>query len=98
MGIEKMMPRNDASRDQVSRWRFLFHRLSVAFRGRAVHMIHDRLKNNSAALLASAVGAVPLIGLCFMLAVFNSAGQIGSLRVRADRASGWWCDAPEVYR
>jgi type VII secretion protein EccB len=82
------MPLNYASWEQVSGWRFLSHRLSVAVGRRTVRLIHDPSKNNSAALLVSAVIAVLIIGLCFVLGFFNRAGQIGNSRVLADRATG----------
>jgi type VII secretion system ESX-1 transmembrane protein EccB len=92
-----MMPRNYALQEKVSRWLFSFHRLPVTVRGRVMQIIHDRSKNTSAALLALAVSAVPIFGLCFMLAVFNSAGQIGGSQVLDDQATGRWYDAPEGY-
>jgi Type VII secretion system ESX-1, transport TM domain B len=50
---------------------------------------HSRsVETDSAALLVSAVIAMLVVGLCFVLAFFNPAGQIGSSRVLADRASG----------
>jgi type VII secretion protein EccB len=82
------MPLNYASLEQVSGWRFLFHRLSVAVGRRTVRLIHDPSKNNSAALAVSAVVAVLIVGLSFVLGFFNPAGQIGGARVLADRASG----------
>jgi type VII secretion protein EccB len=82
------MPLNYASWEQVSGWRFLFHRLSVAVGRRTVRLIHDPSKNNSAALLVSAVIAVLVVGLSFVLGFFNPVGQIGTSRVLADRASG----------
>ena len=53
-----------------------------------MRLIHDPSKNNSAALLVSAVIAVLVVGLCFVMGFFNRAGQIGSSRVLADRISG----------
>lgn len=82
------MPLNYASWEQVSGWRFLSHRLSVAVGRRTVRLIHDPSKNNSAALLVSAVIAVLIVGLCFVLGFFNRTGQIGGSRVLADRTSG----------
>jgi type VII secretion protein EccB len=82
------MPLNYASWEQVSGWRFLSHRLSVAVGRRTVRLIHDPSKNNSAALLVSGVIAVLIVGLCFVVAFFNRAGQIGGSRLLADRASG----------
>jgi hypothetical protein len=49
-------------------------------------------------LPVSAVVAVLNIGLCFMQATFNAAGQIGSTRVLADRAIGKLRDTWEGYR
>jgi type VII secretion protein EccB len=82
------MPLNYASWEQVSGWRFLLHRLSVAVGRRTVRLIHDPSKNNSAALMVSAVVAVLAVGLSFVIGFFNPAGQIGDSRVLADRASG----------
>lgn len=82
------MPLNYASWEQVSGWRFLSHRLSVAVGRRTVRLIHDPSKNNSAALLVSAVIAVLIVGLCFVVGFFNRAGQIGGSRLLADRVSG----------
>ncbi|WP_254848369.1 type VII secretion protein EccB [Mycobacterium sp. SP-6446] len=79
---------NYASWEQVSGWRFLFHRLSVAVGRRTVRLIHDPSKNYSAALLVSAVIAVLIVGLCLVTGFFNRTGQIGTSRVLADRASG----------
>jgi type VII secretion protein EccB len=82
------MPLNYASWEQVSGWRFLSHRLSVAVGRRTVRLIHDPSKNNAAALSVSAVIAVLIVGLCFVVGFFNRAGQIGGSRLLADRASG----------
>lgn len=82
------MPLNYASWEQVSGWRFLSHRLSVAVGRRTVRLIHDPSKNNSAALSVSAVIAVLVVGLCFVVGFFNRTGQIGTSRVLADRSSG----------
>jgi hypothetical protein len=92
------MPLNYASWEQVSGWRFLFHRLSVAVGRRTVRLIHDPSKNNSAALLVSAVVAFLVVGLSFVMGFFSPAGQIGGQRVLADRASGGLYDAPEGCR
>lgn len=45
----------------------------------------------------SAVIALLIVELCFMLAFFNPAAQIGSSRLLADRASSGLYDAPEGY-
>jgi type VII secretion protein EccB len=82
------MPLNYASWEQVSGWRFLLHRLSVAVGRRTVRLVHDPSRNNSAALLVSAVVAVLVVGLSFVLAFFKPVGQIGSSRLLADRANG----------
>jgi type VII secretion protein EccB len=82
------MPLNYASWEQVSGWRFLSHRLSVAVGRRTVRLIHDPSKNNAAALAVSAVVAVLIVGLCFVMGFFNGTGQIGSSRVLGDRVSG----------
>ncbi|MBO0880769.1 MAG: type VII secretion protein EccB [Mycobacterium sp.] len=54
--------------------------------------------NYSAALLVSAVGAVLIVGLCFMQAVFHPTGQVGRARVLAGRASCRPYEVPEDYR
>lgn len=92
------MQRNYSSREQVSGWQFLFHRLAVAVDRRIVRLVHDLPKNNPAAQLASAVVAALIVGLCFMLAVFNPTGQVGGSRMLADEASGGWYDAAEGCR
>jgi hypothetical protein len=96
--MARNMRRKCDSWEQVSGWRCLFHRLSVAVGRRTVQLIHDPSTDNSAALLVSAVGAVLVVGLCFMQAIFNPAGQIGSSRVLADRADGRPYEVPEGYR
>jgi hypothetical protein len=94
-----VMPWNYSSREQVSGWRYLFYpRLWVAVGRRSVRFDHDLPKNNPAAQLALAVVAALIRGLCFMLAVFNPAGQVGGSRVLADEASGGLYDAAEGYR
>lgn len=96
-GIGNVVPWNYSSREQVWEWRCLFYRLPVAVGRRTVRLIPDTSGgNHSAALPVSAV--VLNIGLCFIQAAFNAAGQIGSARVLADRASGKLCDIPEGYR
>jgi hypothetical protein len=92
------MPSNYASRERVSRWRCLFHRLSVAAGRRTLWLICDPSKSNSATLPVSAVIAVPIIGLCIVPAFFNPVGQIDGSRVLADRASGGLYDAPRGCR
>lgn len=82
------MPLNYASWEQVSGWRFLGHRLSVAVGRRTVRLIHDPSKNNSAALLVSAVIGVLIVGLSFVMGFFSPAGRIGTSKMLADRASG----------
>lgn len=82
------MPLNYASLEQVSGWRFLWHRLSVAVGRRNVRLIHDPSKNASAAYMVGVVVAVLVIGLCFILAWLRPVGQVGNSRVLADRASG----------
>jgi type VII secretion protein EccB len=79
---------NYASLEQVSGWRFLWHRLSVAIGRRNVRLVHDPSKNSSAALLVGCVVAVIVVGLSFILAFFKPVGQIGTSRVLADRDSG----------
>jgi type VII secretion system ESX-1 transmembrane protein EccB len=90
--------RKCASLERVSGWRCRSQRLSVPVGRRTVQRIHDPSKSNSAALPVSAVIAVLSVGLCLMLAVFNPAGQVGSLRVLADQASGGLHDTPEGCR
>lgn len=82
------MPLNYSSWEQVSGWRFLLHRLSVAVGRRTVRLVHDPSKNNSAALLVSAVVGILVVGLAFVMAFLKPVGQIGSSRLLADRASG----------
>lgn len=82
------MPLNYASWEQVSGWRYLLHRLSVAVGRRSVRLVHDPSKNNTAALLVSAVVAVLVVGLSFVMAFLKPAGQVGESRVLADRANG----------
>jgi hypothetical protein len=93
-----VMPLNYASWKRVSGWRWSLRRRSVAVGRRTVRLIHDLSANSSAALLVSAVVAVPIVGLCFMQAVFNPAGQVGSSWVLADRADYRPYDVPEDDR
>jgi hypothetical protein len=95
--MENAMPCNYASSEQVSGWRFLFHRRSVVG-WRTAGLIHDPSRNSSAALLEFGAIAALIVGLCLILAAFNPAGQIDSSRVLADRASRGLDEAPEVYR
>jgi type VII secretion protein EccB len=82
------MPLNYSSWEQVSGWRFLLHRLSVAVGRRSVRLVHDPSKNNTAALLVSAVVALLIVGLAFVMAFLKPVGQVGTDRVLADRANG----------
>lgn len=82
------MPLNYASREQVSGYRFLVHRLSVAVSRRSVRLIHDPSGAMSAALLVSVVVAVLILVGSFILAFFKPAGQIGGASILADRATG----------
>ena len=59
------MPLNYASWEQVSGWRFLLHRLSVGVGRFTVRLVHDPSKNESAALLVSAVVGGLLVGLAY---------------------------------
>jgi hypothetical protein len=98
-GIGNVVPWNYSTREQVWEWRCSFYRLSAAGGRRTVRLILDASGGNqSAALPVSAAVTVLNIGLCFMQAAFNAAGQIGSTRVLADQASGKLCDIPEGYR
>ena len=82
------MPLNYASWEQVSGWRFLLHRLAVAVGRRTVRLVHDPSRNNTAALLVSAVVALLVVGLSFVLAFLKPVGQVGQDRLLADRANG----------
>ena len=82
------MPLNYASWEQVSGWRFLLHRLAVAVGRRTVRLVHDPSKNNTAALLVSAVVALLIVGLSFVLAFLKPVGQVGQNRLLGDRATG----------
>jgi hypothetical protein len=96
-GIGDVVPSNYSSREQAWEWRWLFYRVSVARGRRTVGLSPDTSGgNDSAALPVSA--AILNIGLCFIQAAFNAAGQIDSTRVLADRTSGKLCDIPEGYR
>jgi hypothetical protein len=95
--IQNVVPWNYSSREQAWEWQCLFYRLSVARGRRTVGLIPDPSgDNDSAALPVSAV--VLNIGLCFIQAALNVAGQIDSTRVLADRANGKLCDIPEGCR
>jgi hypothetical protein len=98
-GIGNVVQWNYSSLEQAWEWRCLFYRLSVARGRRTVGLSPDTSGgNDSAALPLSALVAVLNIGLCFIQAAFNAAGQIDSTRVLADRASGKLCDIPEGCR
>lgn len=77
-----------ASLEQVSAWRFLSHRVSVAIGRRNVRLVHDPSKNASASLLVGVVVAVLAVGICFIIAWIKPQGQVGTARIVADRASG----------
>ena len=55
---------------------------------RSVRLVHDPSKNNTAALLVSAVVAVLIVGLGFVMAFIKPVGQVGTDRLLADRANG----------
>ena len=74
----RLMPLNYASLEQVSGWRFLSHRVSVAIGRRNVRLIHDPSKNAGASLMVGVVIAVLGIGLGFILAFFKPMGQAGN--------------------
>ncbi len=82
------MPLNYASMEQVSGWRFLWHRLSVAVGRWNVRLIHDPSKNSQAAYLVGFVAAAIALGLCFLLAWIRPVGQIGTSTILIDRATG----------
>jgi type VII secretion protein EccB len=82
------VPLNYASREQVSGYRFLVHRLSVAVGKRSVRLIHDPSGAVSAALLVSVVVSALILVGSFVLAYFKPAGQIGTEMIVADRATG----------
>jgi type VII secretion protein EccB len=77
-----------ASLEQVSAWRFLSHRVSVAIGRRNVRLVHDPSKNASASLLVGIVVSVLIVGICFIIAWIKPQGQVGTSRIVADRASG----------
>lgn len=66
-----------ASGEQMPGWRRVFHGRSAAAGRHSVRPNGELPDNNSAVLPASAASAIPLLGLCFKLAVFNAS--------RADR-------------
>ncbi len=82
------MPLNYSSMEQVSGWRFLRHRQAVAIARHSVRLVHDPSRNATASLLVGAVAAVLIIGVCFVIAFFRPAGQVGQSRILADRATG----------
>jgi type VII secretion protein EccB len=82
------MPLNYTSLEQVSGWRFLRHRLSVAIARHSARLVHDPSRNATASLLVGAVASVLVIGVCFVIAFFKPNGQIGQASIVADRASG----------
>lgn len=82
------MPLNYSSLEQVSGWRFLWHRLSVAVGRWNVRLVHDPSKNSRAAYLVGFVAAVLVLALCFVLAWLRPVGQIGTSRILADRDTG----------
>lgn len=82
------MPLNYTSMEQVSGWRFLRHRLSVAIARHSVRLVHDPSRNATASLLVGAVASVLAIGVCFVIAFFKPTGQLGQAHIVADRASG----------
>lgn len=77
-----------ASLEQVSAWRFLAHRVSVAIGRRNVRLVHDPSKNASASLLVGIVVSVLVVGICFIIAWIKPQGQVGTARIVADRVSG----------
>jgi type VII secretion protein EccB len=77
-----------ASLEQVSAWRFLSHRVSVAIGRRNVRLVHDPSKNASASLLVGIVVSVLVVGICFIIAWIKPQGQVGTARIVADRVSG----------
>jgi Type VII secretion system ESX-1, transport TM domain B len=92
------MPRNDSSCEQVSGRQRLFYRLSLAMGRCRVRHSYGSAENDVAALPVLAVGAILIVGLCFILAIFNPAGQIASSQVLAQVAGGGLYDTAEGYR
>lgn len=82
------MPLNYATLEQVSGWRFLWHRLSVAVGRWNVRLIHDPSRNSRAAFLVGLVAAGLAMALCFVMAWIKPVGQIGTSTILADRATG----------
>ncbi|MBS9535982.1 type VII secretion protein EccB [Mycobacterium sp. M1] len=82
------MPLNYTSLEQVSGWRFLRHRLSVAVARHSVRLVHDPSRNATASLLVGAVISTLVVGVCFVIAFFDKKGQVGQAAIVADRASG----------
>lgn len=82
------MPLNYSSLEQVSGWRFLRHRLSVAVARHSARLVHDPSRNATASLLVGAVIAVAATGICFVIAFFKPVGRVNNEVILADRASG----------
>ena len=82
------MPLNYSSMEQVSGWRFLRHRQAVAIARHSVRLVHDPSRNATASLLVGAVASVLIVGVCFIVAFFRPAGQVGQDPILADRSTG----------
>ena len=82
------MPLNYTSMEQVSGWRFLRHRQAVAIARHSVRLVHDPSRNATASLLVGVVASVLIVGVCFIIAFFRPAGQVGQDPILADRATG----------
>lgn len=81
------MPLNYASLEQVSGWRFLWHRLSVAVGRRSVSLVFDPSRNTAAAYLVGGVIAVIALVIALVMSIIKPVGQIGTSRILADRNS-----------
>lgn len=79
---------NYASLEQVSAWRFLRHRVSVAIGRRNVRLVHDPSKNAAASLLVGFVLAVGIVGICAILAWIKPIGQVGKSKIVEARGGG----------
>ncbi|MBU8819278.1 type VII secretion protein EccB [Mycolicibacterium goodii] len=82
------MPLNYSTLEQVSAWRFLRHRLSVAVGRWNVRLVHDPSKNALGALSVGCVIAAVIVVLCFVVAYFKPVGQVGHEKILMDRATG----------
>lgn len=82
------MPLNYASMEQVSGWRFLWHRMSVAVCRHSVRLVHDPSRNYSACLVVGTVITALGLGICLVISFLRPVGQIGDENIVADRGTG----------